>query len=146
MLSSLLAKYFPESELSTTIFPPKSRFDYKSIPDLSGKVRCACHWSGGIVLTIRISRQVFLVTGGNAGIGYQTIKELIAHDAKVYLGARSEAKALAAIERLQTETGKGVDGQLVFLHLDLGDLHSVKVAAQEFFKKESKLDVLINNA
>ena len=37
-------------------------------------------------------------------------------------------------------------GKLVFLQLDLNDLESVKVAARTFAEKESKLDVLWNNA
>lgn len=49
-------------------------------------------------------------------------------NAKVYLGARSESKALEAIERLKAETGH----TSIFLQLDLADLHSVRRAADEF--------------
>jgi retinol dehydrogenase-12 len=37
-------------------------------------------------------------------------------------------------------------GALVFLHLDLEDLASVKAAAEQFLAKEGSLDVLFNNA
>ncbi|KAF5692408.1 alcohol sorbitol dehydrogenase [Fusarium denticulatum] len=49
-------------------------------------------------------RQVYIVTGGNAGIGFNTVLELAARKAKVYMGARSEAKANAAISRDQKPT------------------------------------------
>ncbi|KAI0823263.1 NAD(P)-binding protein [Trametes gibbosa] len=103
-------------------FPPKSEFTADQVPDLSG--------------------HVIIVTGGNAGIGYETIKVLLQHNAKVYLGARSKAKADAAIASLKEATGKDA----VFLELDLANLASVKKAAQEFLSKEHELHVLFNNA
>lgn len=89
--------------------------------------------------------QVILVTGGNAGIGFETTKQLLIHGARVYLAARSEEKALAAIERLRKETAC-TEADLVFLKLDLGDLTTIKASANEFLKKEKTLDVLICNA
>lgn len=35
-----------------------------------------------------LTEKVDIVTGGNTGIGYETVKELVKHGAKVYLGAR----------------------------------------------------------
>ncbi|KAJ7636817.1 NAD(P)-binding protein [Roridomyces roridus] len=95
----------------------------RDIPDLTGKVA--------------------IVTGGNVGIGYQTVKQLLLKDAKVYLAARSPDKATAAIKSLEAETnGK----KAIFLKLDLGDLKSVRTAADNFLKQEEKLDLLFNNA
>ncbi|KAJ7175061.1 NAD-P-binding protein [Mycena crocata] len=105
----------------TQTFPPKPKFSVNDIPDLSG--------------------QVMLVTGGNTGIGKETVKALLQHNAKVYLAARSEEKAKTAIAELKTETGKEAE----FLHLDLADLHSVKRAAADFNQRETKLNVLFNN-
>ncbi|KAF5340812.1 hypothetical protein D9758_017650 [Tetrapyrgos nigripes] len=67
-------------------FPPKPKWTTNDIPDLTGKV--------------------MIVTGANTGIGKDTVKALLEHNAKVYLGARSQAKAKAAIEDLQQKTGK----------------------------------------
>jgi retinol dehydrogenase 12 len=67
---------------------------------------------------------------------------LLEHNAKVYLGARNQTKAKAAIEDLKQKTGK----EAIWLKLDLADLKSVKAAAEEFRSKESRLDVLFNNA
>jgi len=102
--------------------PPKPTWGVDDIPDLTGKV--------------------ILVTGGNTGIGKETVKHLLAHNAKVYLAARSAQKATEAITELKNETGK----EALFLQLDLSDLHAVRKSAQEFLSKESCLHVLINNA
>ncbi|EJF57874.1 NAD(P)-binding protein [Dichomitus squalens LYAD-421 SS1] len=103
-------------------FPPKPKFHPDQIPDHTGRI--------------------VLVTGGNSGIGYETCKEMLKHNAKVYLAARSPEKADAAIASLKVETGK----EGIFLKLDLGSMASVKAAAQEFFSKESELHILFNNA
>ncbi|KAF5337982.1 hypothetical protein D9758_014324 [Tetrapyrgos nigripes] len=103
-------------------FPPKPKWTTKDMPDLSGKV--------------------IIVTGGNTGIGKETVKALLEHNAKIYLAARSRAKAEAAIEELRKETGR----EAIWLQLDLADLASVKTAAAEFSSKESELHVLFNNA
>ncbi|KAN0136172.1 NAD(P)-binding protein [Lactarius tabidus] len=89
-------------------FPPRPIWGVNDIPDLTGKV--------------------VLVTGGNAGVGKETVKQLLAHNATVYLAARSAQKANEAIEELKNETGK----QAIFLQLDLSDLHAVRKSAQEF--------------
>ncbi|KAJ7476685.1 NAD(P)-binding protein [Mycena latifolia] len=93
----------------------------RDVPDLSGKIT--------------------LVTGGNSGIGYETVKVLLLKNAKVYLAARSPAKAKEAIAQLETETGKRAE----FLELDLADLRSVRKAAEDYLAKESRLDILFNN-
>ncbi|PIL36478.1 hypothetical protein GSI_00167 [Ganoderma sinense ZZ0214-1] len=95
------------------------------IPDLSGKV--------------------ILVTGGNAGIGFAVIEQLVRHGAKVYMGARNPERARAAIERLRTSVGSD-NGQVVWLDLDLSDPRKVQKAAEEVMQREERLDVLINNA
>ena len=55
-------------------------------------------------------------------------QQLLAHNAKVYLAARSAQKANEAISELKNETGK----QAIFLQLDLSDLPAVRRSAQEF--------------
>ncbi|THH15916.1 hypothetical protein EW146_g4640 [Bondarzewia mesenterica] len=103
-------------------FPPKPTFSVDDIPDLTGKV--------------------IMVTGGNTGIGKETIKGLLQHNATVYLAARSPSKAKEAIEELKASTGK----EARFLQLDLSDLKSIKQSAREFTENEKELHVLINNA
>ncbi|PPR03222.1 hypothetical protein CVT26_008070 [Gymnopilus dilepis] len=88
--------------------------------------------------------KVVIVTGGNTGIGYGTVQFLVRRGAKVYIAARNEQKALDAIKQLETE---GIeDGKLEWLKLDLSDPRLAKQAAKEFLEKESRLDILVNNA
>lgn len=77
-----------------------------------------------------LSGKVFIVTGGNTGIGKETCKQLLLKNAKVYLAARSEPKAQTAIDELEKETGK----KAIFLKLDLSDLDATKKSAQELLE------------
>lgn len=89
--------------------------------------------------------QVFIVTGSSTGIGKELATILYAHDAKVYIAARTEKNATAAIADIKSKHPNS-KGELVFLHLDLGDLTTVKKSVDEFLAKETRLDVLWNNA
>ncbi|KAF7308854.1 hypothetical protein MKEN_01085300 [Mycena kentingensis (nom. inval.)] len=102
-------------------FPPKTKFTADDVPDLSGKV--------------------IIVTGGNSGVGKETARVLLNHNAKVYMASRSDSKAQEAIAELKKLTGK----EAIFLKLDLGDLKAVGAAAAEFRSKEPELHVLFNN-
>lgn len=64
------------------------------------------------------------------------------HNAKVYLAARNQQSAEAAIATLKEITGK----EGIFLPLDLADLSSVKRAADLFYEQETELHILYNNA
>jgi len=108
--------------LTKESFPGAPKWNTDSIPDLSGTI--------------------MIVTGGNSGLGKETVKHLLQKNAKVYLAARNKQKAEAAIAELAKETGKHAH----FLELDLARLSSVKSAAEEFMREESKLNVLFNNA
>lgn len=59
--------------------------------------------------------------------------------------ARSEEKTRKAIESIKTATPRST-GEMIFLRLDLADLPSVKTSAEEFLRREKKLDVLFNSA
>jgi NAD(P)-dependent dehydrogenase (short-subunit alcohol dehydrogenase family) len=63
---------------------------------------------------------------------------------KVYIAGRSSQNAQQAIEKIESLTT--TSGSVYFLALDLADLSNIKAAADQFKSKESKLDVLWNNA
>ncbi|KAG8998200.1 hypothetical protein FRB94_007171 [Tulasnella sp. JGI-2019a] len=106
----------------TQCFPPTSTFDVNTdIPDLSGKVT--------------------IVTGGNSGIGKETVKVLLSKNAKVYMASRSRERAEAAIQELKKITGR----EAIFLELDLANLDAVTRSAQEFKGKEYALHILFNS-
>lgn len=75
-------------------------------------------------------------------MGKVTVKELLAHNAKVYMAARNRDNAERVIDEIKSETGK----EAIFIQLDLADLRSVKACAKEFLSKENELHVLFNNA
>ncbi|KZP21940.1 NAD-P-binding protein [Athelia psychrophila] len=109
------------AEVLWQMFPPTPKYSVDEMPDLSGKV--------------------IIVTGANAGVGKETVKALLNHNAKVYMAARSAEKGAIAIADLKASTGK----EAIFLKLDLADLKSVKAAAAEYIRKETQLHVLFNN-
>ncbi|KAL2688963.1 hypothetical protein Neosp_003013 [[Neocosmospora] mangrovei] len=102
---------------------PSSTFSPDSLPDLTGRV--------------------YLVTGGNTGIGKSTVVALASRGAKVYMGARSEAKAKAAIIEINAQLPSA---QILFLPLDLSSFKSVVTAAKKLSNDESSLHGVINNA
>lgn len=97
-----------------------------------------------------LSDKVILVTGGNAGLGRETVYQLARRrPAKIYLTARSREKARDAIEEIQQrleESGDFSRTNIEYLNLDLSDLDSVKKAALEILTKERRLDLVILNA
>ncbi|KAI9872796.1 MAG: hypothetical protein M1823_008080, partial [Watsoniomyces obsoletus] len=89
--------------------------------------------------------KVILVTGGNIGLGYESILQLSQHSpAHIYLAARSEPKAVAAIKSLRDAVPNGPP--ISFLPLDLSSFASIKSASKSFTSSNSRLDILINNA
>jgi NAD(P)-dependent dehydrogenase (short-subunit alcohol dehydrogenase family) len=91
--------------------------------------------------------KVFIVTGGYSGVGLELSKILFNAGAKVYVVGRSEGTAKKEIEDIKTATSNTASaGQLEFLYVDLGDLTTIKSAVDTFKTKETRLDVLWNNA
>lgn len=91
-----------------------------------------------------LSDKVIIVTGGNAGVGKQTVLELSRHrPKKLYMTARSQDKFDAAMKDIRTANP---EAKVDLLELDFGSVDSVKKAAAAFLGKEERLDILINNA
>ena len=89
--------------------------------------------------------KVFLVTGGNSGVGFELAKILYSAGATVYLTTRSKQKGEDTVRAIRAISAEA-PGVVKFLQLDLNDLATVKACAAEFAAQESKLDVLWNNA
>lgn len=83
--------------------------------------------------------RVFLVTGANSGLGFETARVLGERGATVIMAVRDMDKGEAAVEKL---TGEQPDGRFELRHLDLADLNSVRGFAAGI----EKVDVLVNNA
>lgn len=56
---------------------------------------------------------------------------------------RSQARAYAAIDKIKKEHPSAL---VRFIQFDLTDFTSGKTAAADFLSKETRLDILINNA
>ncbi len=101
----------------------KENWTKNNIPDLSGK---------------RI-----IVTGGNSGLGYESVKAFAENGAEVILTARTIENG----ENAKAEIVKGkISGSIKIVELDLADLGSVKKFADQIKKEYDKLDILLNNA
>lgn len=97
--------------------------------------------------TCKSSRQLHgktvIVTGSNSGIGKETALDLARRGARVILACRDEQRAEEAVREIKMRTGSN---EVVYMHLDLAKLQSVRSFAETFLKKEARLDILINNA
>lgn len=95
----------------------------KNIPDQKGKI--------------------VIVTGSSSGIGYEAARVLANKNAKVILANRNSSKSEIAKNKILNQN-KNADVES--MRVDLADLESVKLFAEEYNSKFDKLDVLINNA
>ncbi|KAK5124958.1 hypothetical protein LTR85_001148 [Meristemomyces frigidus] len=96
----------------------------KGIPDLNGKV--------------------VVVTGGNAGLGAETVRKLAAADPKcIYVCARTPSKAEALITEIQREHPSA---NIKPIKLDLSSFESVKSGAAEILRSTDRTDLLFLNA
>jgi NAD(P)-dependent dehydrogenase (short-subunit alcohol dehydrogenase family) len=93
------------------------------------------------------SRKVALVTGGNNGIGYETVKALLQSKRpyQLLVGSRSIEKGKLAIDKLRKECPDATN-TLEFLQVDLTSDESIEKAFEQVKASPGHLDVLINNA
>lgn len=101
----------------------KKKWTTDHIPDLSGKV--------------------IVVTGGNSGLGYESVKAFAEKGAEVILASRSVEKGKNASAEIEK---KGISGKITVMQLDLMELESVRRFAAAYQEKYKRLDVLLNNA
>ncbi|MEP6841898.1 MAG: SDR family NAD(P)-dependent oxidoreductase [Pseudolysinimonas sp.] len=86
--------------------------------------------------------RTFVVTGGNAGIGYFTVEQLASTGARVILASRSAEKTERAMASIREHVPAA---DVEFVQLDLGSLGSVAAAAEQL-SRLGKLDGIVNNA
>jgi NAD(P)-dependent dehydrogenase (short-subunit alcohol dehydrogenase family) len=99
----------------------KEKWTEANIPDLNGKV--------------------IIVTGGNSGLGFESVKAFAQNGAKVVLTSRTKEKG----ESAKNKIGK-VNGEIDVMLLDLKKFVSIEQFARDFKQKYIRLDVLMNNA
>lgn len=87
--------------------------------------------------------KVIIITGANNGLGFEAAKVFARHCAYVIFACRDMIKGKAALAMIQEEAADAV-GDVI--HLDLGNLDSVRQFTEDFKAKYDRLDVLVNNA
>lgn len=87
--------------------------------------------------------KVVVITGANAGIGYETARVQAQKGAEVVLAVRNVSKGEAAVEAVRSEH-RGT--KLHVLQLDLSDRASVRAFVVRYLASFDRLDTLINNA
>ena len=90
----------------------KEKWTTDNIPDLSGKV--------------------IIVTGGNSGLGYESVKAFAEKGAEVILTSRDLEKGEAAKKEI---TNAKINGNVKVMQLDLMDKSSITKFAEDYRKK-----------
>ena len=90
-----------------------------------------------------LDNRTFIVTGANTGIGKVTARELARRGAHVILACRSQGKTDEAIAEIARDVP---DAKLEYVHLDLGELASVRACAGELLARDLPIHGLVNNA
>ncbi|KAG4440133.1 hypothetical protein IFR05_004391 [Cadophora sp. M221] len=88
-----------------------------------------------------------LSSGARTAMGYTIAEHLALHGAKVWMGARSEAKAKQAIDKFNADHKDSTKkGEIIWLPLDLASPVDVMASAKSFLARANRLDILVNNA
>ena len=101
----------------------KNHWTKSHMPDLTGKV--------------------IIVTGGNSGLGYESVKAFAEKGAEVIMACRNLDKGNAARNEIMSGS---VSGKIKVMLLDLAHLDSIRDFAIDFTSQYSHLNVLLNNA
>lgn len=92
-------------------------------------------------------RPIVVVTGGNTGIGFETVKALYTSSQAytIFMGSRSLDKANAAISTLESAILNS-KSKIIPLQIDIEDDGSIERAFSEVQSKYGRVDALVNNA
>lgn len=89
--------------------------------------------------------KVIVVTGGNSGLGKQSILQLAkhGHPKEIWLASRSAERAQEAVDEIKKEVP---DAPIKTLSLDLTSFDSIRDAAKRVTQETDRLDILMLNA
>ncbi|KAL1500797.1 hypothetical protein ABEB36_006240 [Hypothenemus hampei] len=93
-----------------------------------------------------LSGKTAIITGANAGIGFETARSLAKHGCSIVFACRSLVAAEEAIDRIRKNERLTVADNCLAIHLDLGSLASVVQFANTIKSKFKQIDMLILNA
>ena len=84
-----------------------------------------------------------IVTGGNAGIGFETALALAKSGSNIIIICRNQEKAEAAVKSIKA---KSQNNNVDYILADLSSQKSIRDACKYVHKMFDRLDVLVNNA
>ncbi|KAF2113614.1 dehydrogenase with different specificitie [Lophiotrema nucula] len=91
-----------------------------------------------------LSGKTFLITGGTAGVGRESVLQLAQHNpSRILFTGRNATAAQALIADVKA---KNPDVDVQFIKCDFTSLQSVHSGAQKILRENSRLDVLLCNA
>jgi len=91
-----------------------------------------------------LAGKTYVITGANAGAGFEATRVLLSKGAKVVMMNRNAERSTAAIATLKQEFGS--DAEVTFIRMNLAVLDSVREAAAAVIEKVPHIDALICNA
>lgn len=94
-------------------------------------------------MNFQIERRVAVVTGGSSGIGFETLRLLLAEGAKVAFCGRNQDKLASAEASLREEFPQA---EILALRCDVLDAEQVAKFAEQVSAHFGAVDMLINNA
>ena len=98
-------------------------------------------WADQNDLAKDLKGKIYIVTGANSGVGFETTKQLIKQGGHVVMACRRTDAAQDAANSFT-----GLKGSYDIIRLDLADLKSVREFAKKFLEKHDRLDGLDCNA
>lgn len=96
-----------------------------------------------VVEGIDLTGKTAIVTGAASGLGVETARALLKAGAAVTMPVRDVKRGEEVAKELAGSTG---NNKIHVARMDLIDYPSVRAFAADFLARESKLDILINNA
>ena len=93
----------------------------------------------------KLTDKVMIVTGVSSGVGVETLRAFHATGATVYGTVRNVAKGQKVVDEIIAADPDN-KAKIELLEIDLESFDSIKKGVAEFLKKESKLNILVNNA
>ncbi|APU67058.1 SDR family NAD(P)-dependent oxidoreductase [Christiangramia flava] len=84
------------------------------------------------------NKQVAIVTGANAGLGYATAKKLCDNGIITYVNGRNKEKTQQACEEFGPNARPFIQ--------DLTKLKEIPAAVQKIYEETGRIDILVNNA
>lgn len=94
-------------------------------------------------LSGKLAGKVCLITGGTAGIGFETARAMHATGIDVFITGRDTLKGVAIAEKIAQD---GKPGRVIFLRMSLDSLEDIQRAVSEFLSLSRSLHILICNA